>query len=278
MKHRTIILVLVLNLVGTPDCRADRFVNLDFEGANTNSITLQSVSPLNGFPDRFVGPTIDLLPGWRLSVNGYPIDSIGFNGGIGGPGQVVLWERPVLEQWYGPHLIAQFPVADGGKYVLGLLHSGWPSYELTQRGDIPAGAHLLQIHGGNLGTDGFFTAFIDGTRVVDGDIAKFAGKNVELQIASKWVTPTPPSVGAGTPLAIIDSISFTTPKEPEPIRLKIERFGQTIVISWNGGGTLTSSSTINGEFTPMIKGKTTPYFLGLDETIMFYRVESQEGD
>jgi len=247
---------------------AQAFVNFDFENVKTNTSTLvpwMVIDETQYFVGR--GPTSDLAPGWTISVEGYLHEEISLNLQF----LASVYDRPAFEKQWWPRLSLK-PAADGGNYLLAFNHSEWKSYELRQRGDIPADAEIIQINGGNLGVGGSFSAFIDGTGIVDGDISKFAGKNVELKVVSNWVDPV---LSAGIPVAYIDSIELTAPKEPEPIRLKIERFGQTIVISWNGGGTLTSSSTVNGEFTPMIKGTTTPYFLGLEGTMMFYRVENQ---
>ena len=248
---------------------AQQFVNLDFENVQTNTSTLVPWMQI-GEKLYYAGGGLagDLVPGWTISVNGHLFETISFNL----EHNVSVFEPPTFEKTWRTVTAGLIAASDGGGYLLVFNHSLSDSYELTQRGDVPADARLLQINGGTLGAHGYFTASIDGIPIVDGDVSQFAGQNVELLIAAKYELGA--GYNPGFSVTFIHSIELTAPKEPEPIRLKIERFGQTIVISWEGGGTLMSSPTIDGQFTPMIKGTTTPYFLRLENTT-FYRVEKQ---
>jgi hypothetical protein len=190
-------------------------MNLGFENANTNTSTLEPY-PSFGPPQYFRGggPVKDLLPNWQLSVGGFVNALIGFNSIVGsiGPesgGLVSIFERSALETVSGNFLFNP-PPGPRGEYILYFDFMELENYSITQRGDVPASAHLLQINARHLNIFGSITATMDGVEVVNGDISAFAGKNVELKISFDQLDRP----FGGDRVAYIDSIEFFPKREP----------------------------------------------------------------
>lgn len=242
---------------------AQPFQNLGFEEANTNNTIFSETIRADGLGTVVfgIGPTEDLLPGWQLFKGSELVTSIGVNSHSAFAGLPVNLNTPSSE----------------GAYELDFrFNSEDAPWSLVQRGDVPGNARYLSFKTGwggaamqapRITLDGKVLSIVRGLPASFGtnrlvyDVSAFAGQNAELRFI----------YDIRTSYRTLDDILFVG---LEPIRFKIERSGQTLVISWLGGGTLTSSPTIDGEFTPMINGTTTPYVVALDGTMMFYRVEN----
>ncbi|MCF7763198.1 MAG: hypothetical protein K9N62_05945 [Verrucomicrobia bacterium] len=245
---------------------ADPFENLGFDEANTNSIVFGTRLGSFGLEPTARGPASDLLPGWQLFNGTEPVSEIGlvlpgFSSGV----RVGLTSKEL------------YPDFIKGKYVLGFGFTEPDApWSLVQRGDVPSDAAFLSFisQGGGIliqppqvSLDGQELFQVPGTPEPVGlerlmyDVRDFAGKTAELRFI----------YDINTSYRTLDDILFIG---STPIRFKIERSGQSLVISWLGGGTLTSSPTIDGTFTPMMNGTTTPYVLELEGPMRFYRVEN----
>jgi len=245
---------------------ADPFENLGFDEANTNSIVFGTRLGSFGLEPTARGLASDLLPGWQLFNGTEPVSEIGLVlPGFASGARVALTSKEL------------YPDFIEGKYVLGFgFTEPDEPWSLVQTGDVPSDAAYLSflsstsgilIQPPKLSLDGRDLALVRtlpesfGRERLVYDVTGFAGQNAELRFI----------YDINTSYRTLDDILFVG---LEPIRFKIERSGQTLVISWLGGGTLTSSPTIDGEFTPMINGTTTPYIVALEGTMMFYRVEN----
>jgi len=243
--------------------KAQPFQNLGFEEANTNSTTFFERIAVDGVTRVVygIGPTEDLLPGWQLFEGSKLVTRIGINSALVLAGANINLYTP----------------ANGGKYALDLgFNAEDAPWSLVQRGDVPSNARYLSFSTGFGGAamqapritlDGKDLSIVRGLPASFGtnrlvyDVSAFAGQNAELRFI----------YDINASYRTVDDIFFFG---LEPFRFKIERSGQTLVLSWLGGGTLTSSRTIDGEFTPMINGTTTPYVVALEGTMRFYRVEN----
>ena len=59
---------------------------------------------------------------------------------------------------------------------------------------------------------------------------------------------------------------------PRPVSLSVTRSGGETVVSWNGGGTLQSASSLTGDFSPVPGSPTSPYTNTAPADVQFYGV------
>lgn len=202
--------------------QADPFRNLNFEEANTNSLSME------GF--EYYGPAADLLSGWDLFFGGVLVTNLGFNQtdlAFNQNGATIRSSEP-------PYEFLGNPIE--GKFSLSVstgLGFTTEQYTLVQRGDIPADAFFLKYTYGQKP----FSVSINGTRVLGElgelddmilgipsrtvllDISQFSGQNVELRF-----TTTARGLAATSGPHTLDDIAFVVP-EPDASCLIILALG-----------------------------------------------------
>jgi hypothetical protein len=176
--------VWVISLRSNGGLVAAPFQNLDFEQANTNSISRDSVTQITS------GPISELLPGWDVMVltpiaNGGLISTnvlsvINFNADIDGPNISVI-DHSVWD--------SSFPMP--GKYSIEIVPSG-STIVMSQHGDVPLSVTGLRLVGVISGPQDFVVSMngitlvhVDNSAMDGGwnwDVSPFAGQNVELRI------------------------------------------------------------------------------------------------
>lgn len=198
------------------------FENLDFEKANTNSLTPLELrfSPGAGF-----GTSTDLLPGWQLFKGNREITLMSFNGSF--------WFGPTLQSIVDRNYNEGTPAFEGRYSLLltrGYGFEGDEFYHLTQRGDIPFDAQFLSftyvgrpfqvtINGEDISPHDSWPAFRPTTILTD--ISRMAGQNVELAFRTnpeRWAGV----LGSGD-VSQLDAIVFVVP-EPSPAVLMVIGF------------------------------------------------------
>ena len=197
--------VLLLLMAGDASFSA-QFQNLGFDTANTNN--------LSGIPGH--APAAEMLPGWQLETPEGKTASVGYNFFPIGLNLAILYDASMPQ----PPL---FPIEI--KYSLGL----WPEFDkpfsLIQSGEVPLNAKTIQFlnFGGQFELrandilvpliyvypEAYFPGQADQPIDVFGNIASFAGQNVELKFTTIQRTVGPFVNG-------IDSIVFSPENIPEP--------------------------------------------------------------
>ena len=200
------LIVLLLLLIAGDASYSAQFQNLGFDAASTNN--------LSGVPGR--APTAEMLPGLHLETPEGETATVGYNFFPTGLNLAILYDASMPQP-------PQFPIEV--KYSLGL----WPEFEkpfsLIQSGEVPLDAKTIRFlnFGGQFelrANDilvpliyhypaGYFPGQADQGIDVFGNIASFAGQNVELKFTTIQRTAAPFVNG-------IDSIVFSPESIPEP--------------------------------------------------------------
>ena len=163
---------------------AASFINLDFELANTNNAS---------FRTGFLGPTVELLPGWTVEYYGQFATNILYDFLPAGTATAAaVFPKGTLGT--DPLLTGNY--CFGGQiasYVSNNRFITEPIF-LSQVGDVPAFAIKLNVSYSVPPTDftlaTYVKTFLNGTEIVDGDISEFAGvPNVRLELE---ITKKPP--------------------------------------------------------------------------------------
>ena len=198
--------VVLLLLVAGDASYAAQFQNLGFDAANTNN--------LSGAPSR--GPVAEMLPAWQLLTPEGPTPTVGYNFFPLGLNLAVLYDVSMPQP-------PQFPTEV--KYSLGLWPESGKPFSLIQSGEVPLDAKTIRFlnFGGQFELRAndiliplsyvypptYFPGEADQRIDVFGNIASFAGQNVELKFTTLQRNVGPFVNG-------IDSIIFSPENIPEP--------------------------------------------------------------
>ena len=213
------------------------FINLDFEGIDTNSI--------GGYPFPQGGQaSIQVaMPGW--SVNGLTNGAINFNDGCGDFYCNAFITREAFNRHLKDTTLAYhyFPNGLHGNYGLGLA----PQFDfpgtLSQRGDVPAEANYLAVDA-QISATAYVLAYLDGVRVTDQfinatnstNISVFAGKTVNLDLVF-FAVPQSPGPSQIPSTIGLDGIAFLHLATPQ-IDTRTSRFDTNgFAFSWQAEAT-----------------------------------------
>lgn len=207
MKTTSLLAVFPFAFLATCSAEAqDTFQNLNFESANTGSLTFA-----------FSVPVSSALPAWTVSIGGVQQSGVGYNAPSGGAPSVWL-----LGPGYGP---TGFVPIDGNYSVVlqaGFLNGVTPTTpSITQSGVVPLGSESLEFKAWQ--NSSALTVSFDGNNlspVVEGggpnytlyavDISAYAGQTGQLDFTALF-----PQSGLGA--LELDDISFSTNSiAPEP--------------------------------------------------------------
>jgi hypothetical protein len=236
MKNLPIGLVCTLMLLAPvwlieDQVEASSFVNLDFELANTNNLTLTPGIP---YPSG-TGFVKDLLPAWSLLAGSNQLTNLGFNSLALDGDSVSLISKDALGDFSPfPNYAWVFPNGFQGKYAFGISVGSAPFF-LSQQGDIPVDVRVLTINANHnsslahlevtLGDVVLTTNAISGYQTFD--ISEFAGQTAELEM-KLWMTSSALAPNTVGDLHIgIDTIAFSAP----PI-LSFARSSDQLILSW----------------------------------------------
>jgi hypothetical protein len=186
-------------LIGAQVLRAAApFQNLDFELANTNTLTSITLHPGLEFLSG-AGPASDLLPYWKIDYGDTQLSFLNLNKLAldGGSASIISQDA----QGYFSYV---FPNGIDGNYGLGFSIGG-STWTLSQQGLIPPDARLLEIKADGSGA---VDTRINGQLIQNGDISRFAGQVVDLEL-SIYATGSLPG---GIPTVGLNSISFVVPE------------------------------------------------------------------
>lgn len=201
-------LSILLLVIGAIQVAAAPFQNLNFDAANTNTLTVQPGPIFRG-----TGPAEDLLPGWALARGATPQPTLGLNLSLLSPGYATIISADQSEL---------FDIPVEGAYALYLV--GAPgdleSFSLSQRGELPGDAQLLTLR-----YSGFpFNLTVDGVDLQPAsqtstsqvfDISEFSGQIIDLTLTALGpLMPMEPGTSS------IDSIAFIVP-EPSIVTLTV---------------------------------------------------------
>jgi hypothetical protein len=198
--------VALLLLVACYASYSAEFQNLGFDDARTNN--------LSGTPSR--GPAAEMLPAWQLQTPEGPTPTVGYNFFPIGLNLAILYDASMPQP-------PQFPIEV--KYALGLWPESGKPFSLIQSGDVPQDAKTIRFlnFGGQFElrandilvpliyshSPEYFAGQANQRIDVFGNIASFAGQNVELKFTTIQRTIGPFVNG-------IDSIVFSPENIPEP--------------------------------------------------------------
>ncbi len=218
MRNSFFALSCFTTLLALSSGEAAVFQNLNFENANTNTITDL------GFGAHY-GPIADLMPGWTLLRGSNTVTQVGFNNVPPGAGFATIFSpafvghAPVI----GQYSFAMFPLYDVRSHIILI------PFTLSQSGDLPAEVKQIRFlsHGGPVeldvndspisltytpvpvqpGWNGAIPVY-----EAEGDISPYAGLTVELKFTTLL---TPDYLGATG----LDEITFSSVPEPGPVTL-----------------------------------------------------------
>ncbi len=215
MRNSFFALSCFTTLLALSSGEAAVFQNLNFENANTNTITDL------GFGAHY-GPIADLMPGWTLLRGSNTVTLVGFNNVPPGAGYATIFSPTFDAPVIGRYSFAMVPLYD----VRGTL---FIPFTLSQSGDLPAevkqirflslgGPVELDVNDSPIsltytpvpvqpGWNGAIPVF-----EAEGDISPYAGLTVELKFTTLL---TPDYLGATG----LDEITFSSVPEPGPVTL-----------------------------------------------------------
>src|SRR5688572_20658946 len=125
-------LMVIVGIIPLCTGRFASFVNLDFDSADTNGLTL-------------FGPVSRLLPGWTFERGGNREDLIGLDAIGPTIGFASIYSFAIRQRG--------FTIPVEGRFSLGMFPAPHPSggaflqYSLSQTGDIPADANTIRFTG-----------------------------------------------------------------------------------------------------------------------------------